>query len=478
MEQQKSSTKFFMEPFRIKAVEPIRQTTRLDREKALNKAGLNLFLLPAKEVMIDLLTDSGTGAMSANQWSALMQGDESYAGADSFFRLEKTVRNLTGMEHVIPVHQGRGAEQILFSAFKGKGEWVVSNMLFDTTRANAELSGFKIQDLPCEAFYKTIKTDPFKGNIHLEKLNTFLKQKSVALVIITITNNSAGGQPVSMQNIKEVSLLCKKHQVPLVLDACRFAENAWFIKQREHGFKSSKESGGGVPTKNESLDKRTSLRQIAKSVFDLADITYVSAKKDGLSNSGGFLALRDKSISQEFKNRLIPSEGFLTYGGMTGRDMETVAVGLLEALDEDYLHYRIGMVQRLHDKLKLGGVPVVSPSGGHAVFVDAGRMLPHIPSSAYPAEALALAFYLFSGVRTCEVGSVMLGGYREGKAFYHSQELLRLALPRRTYTLSHIDYVAESLIAFSKTEAKKLKGVGFVYEPSLLRHFTARFKWL
>ena len=449
-----------MEPFRIKAIEPVRQSTHKERKKALEKAGLNLFLLPAQDVMIDLLTDSGTGAMSDQQWSALMQGDESYAGAKSFVRLEKTVQNLTGIEHIIPVHQGRGAEQILFSTFQGKGEWVVSNMLFDTTRANATLFGFKVKDLPCKEFYNISKPAPFKGNINLKQLETFLNQHSVALVIMTLTNNSAGGQPVSMENIKAVATFCKKHQIPLVLDACRFAENAWFIKMREEGFKEK------------------SPLQTAKLVFDQADIAYVSAKKDGLAHSGGFLALRDKNLSQEFKNRLIPSEGFPTYGGMTGRDMETVAVGLLEALNEDYLHYRIGVVKRLHDKLKAGGVPVVSPPGGHAVFVDAGRMLPHIPPSAYPAQALSLAFYMFAGVRTTEVGSVMLGGYREGKAFYHSQELLRLALPRRTYTLSHIDYVAESLIAFSKKSAHQLKGVRFVFEPPILRHFTAHFEWL
>ncbi len=460
MNQKIGKLNFFMEPFRIKAVEPVRQSTRQEREKALKKAGLNLFLLPAREVMIDLLTDSGTGAMSYKQWSALMQGDESYAGAESFFRLEKTVQNLTGMKHVIPVHQGRGAEQILFGAFQGKGEWVVSNMLFDTTRANATLFGFKVKDLPCEEFYDTKKIAPFKGNINLKQLEAFLNQNSVALVIMTITNNSAGGQPVSMDNIKAVSHLCKKHQIPLVLDACRFAENTHFIKQREKNFK----------------DK--SLLQTAKAVFDLSDMAYVSAKKDGLAHSGGFLALRDKSLSQEFKNRLIPSEGFPTYGGMTGRDMETVAVGLLEALDEDYLHYRAGSVARLHEQLKKGGVPVVSPPGGHAVFVDAGSLLSHIPPSAYPAQALASAFYVFSGVRTCEIGSVMLGGYHEGKPVYHSQELLRLALPRRTYTLSHMDYVAESLITFAKEETRKLKGVRFVFEPPLLRHFTARFEWL
>ena len=458
-----------MEPFRIKAVEPIRQSSLAQRAKALEKAGLNVFLLPARDVMIDLLTDSGTGAMSQDQWSALMKGDESYAGAESFFRFEKAVQDITNMEHVIPVHQGRGAERILLSAFQGKGEWVVSNMLFDTTRANAELLGFKVKDLPCKEFYDTSKPSPFKGNIDLKKLESFLKpmnttpapdKKSVALVIMTLTNNSAGGQPVSMANLKAVSNLCKKHKIPLVLDACRFAENSYFIKQKEPSFK----------------DK--SLAQISQAVFNLSDMVYVSAKKDGLSHIGGFLALRDQGLSQEFKNRLIPAEGFPTYGGMTGRDMEAVAVGLKEALDEEYLYYRVSSVKNLHDQLKAGGVPVVSPPGGHAVFVSADRLLTHIPPQAYPGQALVSAFYVFSGVRACEIGSVMLGGWQKGQPFYHSQELMRLALPRRTYTVSHLNYVAESLIAFSKEKASTLKGVKFVFEPPVLRHFTARFAWL
>ena len=449
-----------MEPFKIKMVEPIRFTSRSERKKALEKAKLNPFLLPARDIMIDLLTDSGTGAMSANQWSALMRGDESYAGAESFFRFEKTVREITGMEHVIPVHQGRGAERVLLNAFQGKGEWVVSNMLFDTTRANVQLLGFKFKDLPCKEFYNTSQPADFKGNIHTENLDLFLKQNSVALVILTITNNSAGGQPVSMKNLSSASAICQKHKVPLVLDACRFAENAYFIKNKEKDFQNQP------------------IASIAKEMFNQADMAYVSAKKDGLSNSGGFLAGRDKPLSQEFKNYLIPTEGFPTYGGMAGRDMEVVAQGLLEALDEDYLEHRIGSIQKLHNIFKKGGVPVVSPPGGHAIFVDASSMLPHIPPSAYPAQALVSAFYVFSGVRTSEVGSVMLGGYRNGKAFYHSQELMRLALPRRTYTQSHLEYVGKSMISFAQEEAQKLKGVEFLFEPPVLRHFTAQFKWI
>ena len=449
-----------MEPFRIKAVEPIRPSSRKERRQAVERAGFNVFALAARDVLIDLLTDSGTGAMSANQWAALMKGDESYAGGESFFRLEKAVREITGMEHVIPAHQGRGAEKILLETFRGKGDCVVSNMLFDTTRANAELCGLKAQDLPCQEFYDTRSDAPFKGNIHLEKLESCLKERPPALVIMTITNNSAGGQPVSMENTEAAAALCRKNRIPFVLDACRFAENSRLIKEREPGF-SDKPS-----------------RQIARELFDKADIAYVSAKKDGLANGGGFLALRDKPLSQEIKNRLIPAYGFPSYGGMTGREMETVAEGLFEVLDDAYLSYRTASVRRVHDRLKKADVPVVSPAGGHAVFIDAKRGLPHIPPSAYPGQALAAGFYEFSGVRGCEIGSVMLGGYRNKKPFYHSQELFRLAFPRRVYTLSQMDFAAERLAAFFKEEARRLKGVRFVFEPPVLRHFTARFQQL
>ena len=455
-----SKFKTFMEPFRIKSIEPIPQISREERKQAIEQAGLNVFFLAARDVMIDLLTDSGTGAMSHNQWSALMKGDEAYAGGESFFRFEEAVRTLTGMEYAIPVHQGRGAERIVFDTFRGKGEWVVSNMLFDTTRANAILCGLKVKDFPCKEFYDTQAAAPFKGNVDLEQLESFLKRKSVALFIMTITNNSAGGQPVSMENMKAAAALCKKYKVPMVLDACRFAENSWFIKERETNYSS-----------------QTPL-QIAQETFAQADITFVSAKKDGMANGGGFLALRKSQLSMEFKNRLIPSEGFPTYGGMTGRDLETVAIGLFEALDESYLHYRIASVKFLHDKLKKADIPVVSPPGGHAVFIDAKKLLPQIPISHYPGQALTAAFYEFSGVRSCEIGSVMLGGNSKGKPFYHSQELVRLALPRRVYTLSHLEYVAEALELFLKEEAKNLRGVRFLFEPPILRHFTARFQWL
>ena len=450
----------FMEPFRIKSIEPIRETSREERKRAIEKAGLNVFFLRARDITIDLLTDSGTGAMSSDQWAALMKGDESYAGGESFFHFERAAKRITGMDYIIPVHQGRGAERILLDTFRSKGEWVASNMLFDTTRANANLCGFKIKDLPCKEFYDIQKEAPFKGNADLESLEHFFKKESVALFIMTLTNNSAGGQPVSMENLKSAASLCKKYKVPFVLDACRFAENSYFVKIREKAYKEK------------------SPLEIAKEIFDQGDITYISAKKDGMANGGGLLALRNSELSKEFKNRLIPSEGFPTYGGMTGRDLETVALGLFEALDESYLHYRISSVQRLHDRFKKASVPVVSPSGGHAVFIDAKKMLPHIPVSAYPAQALSAALYEFSGVRGCEVGSVMLGGSRNGKPFYHSQELLRLAIPRRVYTLSHLDYTAESIGCFLQEEAKNLKGVRFIFEPPVLRHFTARFEWV
>lgn len=450
-----------MEPFRIKSVEPIHRTSRQERKHILEKAGLNVFAIAARDVMIDLLTDSGTGAMSQEQWSALMKGDEAYAGGESFFRFERAVKTITGMNYAIPVHQGRGAERIIFDTFRSHGEWVASNMLFDTTRANATLYGFKVRDFPCEEFYNTQSPAPFKGDVDLEKLEEFLKNQAVALFVMTITNNSAGGQPVSMANLKAAAALCKKYETPMVLDACRFAENSWFIKTREKGY------------------KHKSSKEITKEIFSLVDIAYVSAKKDGMANGGGFLSLRDSRLSVEFKNRLIPAEGFPSYGGLTGRDLETIAQGLFEALDESYLQYRISSVKYLHERLKKAGVPMVNPPGGHGIFMDAKQTLPHIPVSAYPGQALAAAFYEFSGVRGCEIGSVMLGGKTlEGKPAYHSQELVRLALPRRVYTFSHLDYVVESMGLFIKKEAKTVKGIRFLFEPPVLRHFTARFQWV
>ncbi len=450
-----------MEPFKIKSVEPIQINTREQRKKVLEKAHLNLFLIPAREVIIDLLTDSGTGAMSAVQWSSLLKGDESYSGSESFFRFQKSIQNITDMPYVIPTHQGRSAERILLKNLKSRGEYVVSNTLFDTTRANAELLSFKILDLPCKESYETQSHFNFKGNIDLLALEQALFEKSVACVVLTITNNSGGGQPVSMENIQQASALCKKHNVSFVLDACRFAENAWFIKQREERYK----------------DKSPS--EIAKEAFALANMCFVSAKKDGLANIGGFICLRDRKITEECKKDVIISEGFPTYGGLAGRDLEAIAIGLKEALEESYLHYRISSVEYLHKKLEQAGLPLVQPSGGHAVYIDVKKALPHIPASAYPAQCFASGFYEFSGVRSCEIGSVMFG--RTGKAgqeIPHSQELVRLAIPRRVYTFSHLDYVSQSAEKFMKESASSLKGVKITHSAKVLRHFSAHFKWL
>ena len=453
--------KNIMEPYKIKSLEPIHFTDRKYRREVLLKSHLNLFLIPAKDITIDLLTDSGTGAMSANQWGALMQGDESYAGSESFFKFENTIKNIVGMPFVIPTHQGRSAERILLHNLKSKGEYIISNMLFDTTRANSEDFGFKVLDLPCPEFYKDSECHPFKGNIDLSLLDKNLKEKSTAAVVITITNNSGGGQPVSLENIKAAKSICKKYSVPLVLDACRFAENAWFIKQREEGFKNQ------TP------------KQIARAVFDLADMCFVSAKKDGLANNGGFICVREESLSDMCKNRLILMEGFPTYGGMAGRDLNAIAIGLEEVLEEAYLNHRISSVDFLYKKLNKGGIPMIDPPGGHAVYIDAKKLLPHIPVSAYPGQALVSGLYDYSGIRSCEIGSVMFGkSLDNGKKVYHSKELVRLCLPRRVYTQSHLDFVSESIISFVQEEASSLKGVKFTKEPPFLRHFTGHFAWL
>ncbi len=454
-------SKSFMEPFRIKTVEPIHLTNREHRQKVLEKAHLNLFLIPSQDVIIDLLTDSGTSAMSAKQWGALLEGDESYAGAKDFFKFEKTVKSIVGMEYVIPTHQGRSAEKILLEILRPKGDFIVSNMLFDTTRANAENIGFQVLDLPCKELHEISKSYDFKGNIDLLKLEEALKNKSVAGVIITITNNSGGGQPVSLQNIKETKKICKRYSVPFILDACRFAENSWFIKLREKSYQDK-------PPK-----------EIARDTFKEADICFVSAKKDGLANIGGFICVRDSKINEECKNRLILSEGFPTYGGLAGRDLSAISVGLKEVLEESYLDYRISSVAYIHKKLSEEGIPLIHPSGGHAIYIDAKSLLPHIPVSAYPGQSFVSALYEYAGIRSCEIGSVMLGKTLEnGEKVYHIQELVRLAIPRRVYTQSHYDYVCESIISFAKEEASKIRGLKIIKEQPFLRHFTAHFKWL
>lgn len=460
-EIKKATGSYKMEPYKIKTVEPIHLTTKQQRQEILKKAHLNLFFIPSQDVMIDLLTDSGTGAMSAKQWAALLDGDESYAGAKSFFQFEKVVKNITGMKYVIPTHQGRAAEKILFESLKGKGEYIVSNMLFDTTKANAEVSGFKTCDLPCEQLKHTSKHYDFKGNINLSQLEKTVEQKSVAAVIITITNNSGGGQPVSLENIKAVKKICNQHAIPFILDACRFAENSYFIKLREPDYKNK------------------TAREIAKQTFDQADLCFVSAKKDGLSNIGGFLCARDSLLSEDFKNRLILAEGFPTYGGLTGRDLAAIAVGLEEVLEEPYLEYRLASVAYIYNILLEAGIPLIQPSGGHAVYIDAKALLPHVPVAAYPGQAFVSGLYEYAGIRSCEIGSVMLGKTLEnGEQDYHFQELVRLAIPRRVYTQSHYDYICDSIIGFVKQEVPKIKGVKIVKQPKFLRHFTAHFAWI
>lgn len=448
-----------IEPFRIKAVEPIHFTTESQRQEKLQAAGYNLFGLKAEDVIIDLLTDSGTSAMSAMQWAGIMNGDESYAGSRSFYRFEETIKKITGFEFVIPTHQGRAAEKILFSILGGEGVMIPNNTHFDTTRANIEFSGAQAIDLLNENGKIPDFIADFKGNMDTEKLQTFLEENApnVPIVMLTITNNSGGGQPVSMQNIREVSAICKSFGIPLFLDACRFAENAYFIKTREKGYDSK------------------SILEICQEMFSYADGMTMSAKKDALVNIGGFLALNDGELAQKCRNVLVVTEGFPTYGGLAGRDLEAIAQGLEEILDESYLHYRIRTIAYLGEKLVAAGVPMILPTGGHAVYLDAGKFCEHIPNYEFPGQAIACALYLKGGIRACEIGSIMFGKYDEnGKTVSPDLELVRLAIPRRVYTQSHIDYVAEVIIEVFE-ERKFLKGYKIVKEPPMLRHFTAEF---
>ena len=448
-----------IEPFRIKAVEPIRMTTREQRQEALKKAGYNLFLLPAEDVLIDLLTDSGTGAMSSAQWAGMMRGDESYAGARSFYEFKKAVQLITGLEHVIPTHQGRAAERILFGSLLSQGDIVPNNTHFDTTRANVEYRGATALDIPIAEGRKPALIHPFKGNIDLEALQRLLEEKrdQIPLVMITVTNNSGGGQPVSMANIRAASELCHRYGVPFFLDACRFAENAWFIKLREDGY-----------------EDKTPL-EIAQEMFSYVDGCTMSAKKDGLANIGGFLALNDGELAQRCKTNLILTEGFPTYGGLAGYDLEAIAVGLMEVVEEDYLRYRVRSVAYLGEKLTHAGVPIVQPPGGHAIYVDALSMLPHIPQSEYPAWALSLALYLEGGIRSVEIGSVMFGLQPDGSEKPAAMELVRLAFPRRVYTQSHVDYLAEVLLRVNYIK-DRIRGVRIIDALPVLRHFSARLQ--
>lgn len=453
--------KTIIEPFRIKSVEPIYFTTREERRKILADAGYNSFRIHSKDVLIDLLTDSGTSAMSSNQWAGIMQGDESYAGSPSFFRFEESVRSITGMPYIIPTHQGRAAEKIIFSILGGKGKYFISNTLFDTTRANIEFSGAEGIDCLCEEGKHPSIPAPFKGNMDTGALEKQILEKGAAnipMVILTITNNSGGGQPVSMQNIKVVRAICDKFRIPLFIDACRFAENAWFIKMREEGYADKP-----VPA-------------IAREIFSYADGCTMSAKKDAFANIGGFLAMKDFELALRCRNLLIITEGFTTYGGLAGRDLEAIAIGLQEVMDEHYLQYRVRSIEYLTQKLADAGVPVMLPAGGHAVYIDAKAFLPHIPVAQYPGQSLVCALYEAGGIRAVEIGSLMFGKYDDNRTLIPAQlELVRLAIPRRVYTQSHIDYVAEVIIeVFEKRE--ELKGLIITEETLLLRHFTAKLK--
>ncbi|HSF40133.1 MAG TPA: tryptophanase [Thermoanaerobaculia bacterium] len=451
--------KTIIEPFRIKTVEPLRMTTREEREGILARADWNLFRIPADDILIDLLTDSGTGAMSAEQWAAVMRGDESYAGSRSWFRFEARVRELTGFRHIVPTHQGRAAERILFSCVGVAGKMVVNNTHFDTTRANVEALGGRAVDIPVPEARIPSDESPFKGNIDLTRLEQLLVEHrdEIACVMITVTNNSGGGQPASMANLRGASGLCRQVDVPFFLDACRFAENAWFIKLREPGYEDR------------------SVESIAREMFSLADGATFSAKKDGLANIGGFLAANEDRLARQEEELLILTEGFPTYGGLAGRDLDAIAVGLTEVVNEDYLRYRMASTHYLGEGLMKAGMPIVRPTGGHAVYIDAGSFLPHIPSREFPGQALAAAFYVEGGVRGVEIGTLMFGGTdpATGEERQAALELLRLAIPRRVYTQSHVDYLVEVAheVAARKEE---LRGFRIVEEPQHLRHFTAR----
>jgi tryptophanase len=442
-----------IEPFRIKSVEPVRWTTRLEREARLRAAHYNVFLLPASDVLIDLLTDSGTGAMSTHQWAAIMEGDESYAGSKSFDRFRASVQEIFGYGHVIPTHQGRAAERILFGVMCKKGDVVPNNTHFDTTRANVEFVGAEAIDLPCVEGKQPSARHPFKGNMDVSALEELIQRvgrERVPLVMLTITNNSGGGQPVSMENIRHVNAVCRKHRIPLYFDACRFAENAYFIKLREPGFETK------TP------------KQIAQEMFSYGDGCTMSAKKDGMANIGGFLCTNDDLLAQQEKDLLILTEGYPTYGGLAGRDLEAIAVGLQEALEEDYLQYRIASTAYLGNHISDQGVPIVQPPGGHAIYLDARAFLPHIPLEQFPGVALAVELYLEGGIRSVEIGRLMFGPAAK-------MDLVRLAIPRRVYTQSHVDYVVEVILEVWK-KRDSIRGLKLTHEAPFLRHFTARLE--
>src|SRR5580704_8118062 len=442
-----------IEPFRIKSVEPIRETTRAQRQELIEKAGYNLFLVASEAILIDLLTDSGTSAMSTEQWAAMMRGDESYAGSPSFARFRDSVQAIMGFQHVIPTHQGRAAERILFNVMCKRGDIVPNNTHFDTTRANCEFVGAQALDLPIAEAKEPAKLHPFKGNMDTAALLEAIEREGrakIPLVMLTVTNNSGGGQPVSMANIRAVKEICKQHKIPLYIDACRFAENAYFIKLREAGYANK------------------SPREIACEMFSYADGCTMSAKKDGLANIGGFLCTNDDLLAQQEKDLLILTEGFPTYGGLAGRDLEAIAVGLNEALEEEYLRYRIASTAFLGNHIASEGVPIVQPPGGHAIYIDARAFLPHIPTSQFPGIALAVELYIEGGIRSVEIGSLMFGEHAQ-------MDLVRLAIPRRVYTQSHIEYVVEVILEVWR-KRQQICGYEITHQAKFLRHFSAKLK--
>jgi tryptophanase len=464
--------KTIIEPFKIKSVEYVKTTTKDEREKILKRAYYNPFRIPAEDVLIDLLTDSGTSAMSAKQWAGIMDGDESYEGSKSYFRFEAQTKKIFGFKHIIPVHQGRAAERILFTKLlseidddgrfinAGKGKYIPNNNHFDTTRANIEFNGGIAEDLVIEEGKHPSVLHPFKGNMDTKKLEEFIKKvgaKNIPVCMLTITNNAGGGQPVSMQNIRETSKICKKYKIPFFLDACRFAENAYFIKIREKGY------------------EKKSILEICNEMFSYTDGCTMSAKKDAFANIGGFIAMNNDEWYEQCKNLIIITEGFETYGGLAGRDLEAIAQGLEEVIDENYLHYRIASTKYLGEKLLSKNIPIIQPVGGHAIYLDAKGFLPHIPPEQYPGQALVVELFRAGGIRTVEIGSVMFGKFdKNGKMTPADMELVRFAIPRRVYTQSHIDYVAEIMWEINDYK-KKIKGIKITESPKVLKHFTAKF---
>jgi tryptophanase len=451
------------EPFRIKSIEPIALRSRAEREQILKEAKFNVFKIKAEDIYIDLLTDSGTGAMSTTQWAALMLGDESYAGARSFYRFENIVRNITGKKIVIPTHQGRVAENVFFSTILKKGDYIPNNTHFDTTRANVAHKGGIAVDFPCPEAALDDEI-PFKGNMDVERLAGFIKEKGaekIPAVLMTVTNNSMGGQPVSMSNIKEASALCRKNGIRFYFDCARYAENCYFIKHHEPGYQNK------------------SVKEIAQEMFSYADGALMSAKKDGLANMGGFIAVDDEDLARRMTELLIVIEGFPTYGGMSGRDIDTVAVGLAEALNEDYLAYRVGQIEYLGKIIEQAGAPIIKPTGGHAIFIDAGRFLPHMPKELFPGQAVTVELYREGGIRAVEIGSMMFGGYdpATGEKIVAPKELVRLAVPRRVYTGSHLDYLAEVIAGIARKK-ERLPGFRILRQATYLRHFTIELEEL